>query len=485
MRESIFERPVASRAVHIRARDVRERAPVWAASLGLVTVLVVSRWLLAGPQVADATVSSYAPSVTPELVAGGLDGPVHVTHAGDGSGRLFIVEKAGLIRIFDDGAMLGTPFLDIQGRVGSSGNEQGLLSIAFPPDYASTGVFYVDYTDTSGDTVVARYEVSDNPDLASADSEAVILTVDQPQANHNGGQLAFGPDGNLYIGLGDGGGGGDPYENAQDPAALLGKLLRLTVPAIGTYTVPADNPFVVDNDPQDDYRDEIWALGLRNPWRFAFDGLTGDLFIGDVGQGSWEEIDYQPASSAGGENYGWDCYEGNHEYETTGCGDADEYVFPVLEYPHAGSRSVTGGTVYRGARFPHMYGFYFYADYVTGEVWSARQVGGSWEHDLVYDASYSISSFGVDESGEMYIVKYAGAPNGALYRLTDPSFTLCDADYGGDGMVGPDDLAALEPYWSSQDGDGTYDAAHDFIYDGVIDVEDFVWLGTHIGTGCS
>lgn len=472
--------------VSLSAASVPKRVAVtWGVVLGLIAMLALSLWLLARPQRAVANISGYAPSITPVMLVDGLTWPVHVTHAGDGTGRLFIVEKAGVIRVFDGGTLLDTPFLDIQSRVGSAGNEQGLLSVAFPPDYATSGEFYVNYTDNNGDTVVARYAVSGDLNEVDAGSEEIVLTVQQPFDNHNGGQLAFGPDGYLYVGLGDGGSGGDPQDNAQNPAELLGKMLRLDVTGASTYMIPPDNPFTEANDPTDAYRDEIWARGLRNPWRFAFDRLLGDLFVGDVGQGSWEEIDYQPATSSGGENYGWRCYEGNHPYNTSGCLDADQYVFPILEYAHAGSRSVTGGMVYRGARFPHVYGFYFYADYITGEIWSARRVDGNWENSPVHDASYSISSFGEDESGEIYVVRYAGAPNGAIYQLTDPAFSLCDADYDGDDMIDRDDVTALESYWPSQDGGaGSYDPTRDLIYDGVVAADDFIWLAMHISEDC-
>jgi glucose/arabinose dehydrogenase len=303
------------------------------------------------------------PEISLSLYVSGLNQAVHITHAGDGTGRLFIVERGGLIRIVKGGVLLGTPFLDIAGRVRDEDSEQGLLSVAFPPDYASQGVFYVYYTDNSGDTVVARYQVTSAPDVADPGSEEIILTIEQPFGNHNGGQLAFGPnDGYLYIGTGDGGSAGDPQNNAQNPGSLLGKLLRIDVeptqaisadhtvylPIVftgngpsdvyGSYKIPSDNPYTQTPG----YRGEIWALGLRNPWRFSFDRMTGDLYAGDVGQGSYE-----------------DCY-------AAGSCDTTGLVLPVVEYDHSQGCSVTGGLVYRGGDYAGMQGVYFYADYCSG-----------------------------------------------------------------------------------------------------------------------
>jgi glucose/arabinose dehydrogenase len=375
------------------------------------------------------------PTITFTQVFGGLNGPVHLTNAGDGSGRMFIVEKAGRIMIAEGGVISPTPFLDIEGRVGSGGSEQGLLSVVFPPGYEVKGYFYVNYTDVNGDTVVARYHVTADPDVADPASEEIILTVDQPYANHNGGQLAFGPDGYLYIGMGDGGSAGDPEEYAQDPSSLLGKLLRIDVefggvvtepittthsvylPLIqgGTeitlpYRIPPGNPYTQTAG----YRDEIWALGLRNPWRFSFDPATGDLYIGDVGQGSWEEIDFQPASSSGGENYGWDIMEGAHCYEDPNC-DPTGLVLPVAEYSHSLGCSVTGGWVYRGPNAPGMQGIYFYADYCSGRVWGLAYDGG-WQHQELADTGFSITSFGVDEVGYLYVLDYW---SGDVYRVDE------------------------------------------------------------------
>lgn len=350
-------------------------------------------------------------SIRLELVAAGLQQPVGLTHAGDGSGRLFVVEKGGRIRIVRDGAVLPQPFLDIGDRVGSSGFEQGLLGLAFAPDYARSGFFYVNDTDPRGDTVVERYRASGDPDRADPTSGEVVLTLDQPFANHNGGQLAFGPDGYLWIGTGDGGSGGDPFGNAQNGQTLLGKMLRLDVTRGQPYAVPPDNPFVADPG----VLDEIWALGLRNPWRYSFDRQTGDLYIGDVGQNAWEEVDFVPADSAGGLNFGWNIMEGRHCFLSQGC-DAGGLVLPVAEYSLSGAHcSVIGGHVYRGQAFPQMQGVYLFADFCSGFLWSlTRPAGGGWAMTELARTGLNPASLGEDEEGEVYLVDMSG---GGLYRL--------------------------------------------------------------------
>jgi glucose/arabinose dehydrogenase len=347
--------------------------------------------------------------VVNEIIASGLDQPLQVTHAGDGSGRLFVVERSGLIRILDGGTVLAEPFLDARPLVTTAGGEQGLLGLAFHPEYVSNGLLYVDYTRIEdGATVVARYVVSDtNSNAVAPASATTILTVAQPYANHNGGQLAFGPDSYLYVGLGDGGSAGDPDENAQDVTTLLGSILRIDVDRGMPYRIPADNPFAGTAG-----RGEIWDYGLRNPWRFSFDRLTGDLYIGDVGQGAWEEIDYHAAGAPGGLNFGWDCREGTHDYEFTAeCSTAD-LVDPIAEYSHTEGRSVTGGFVYRGAAYPSLQGRYFFADFIEGKLWSMGKTGtnpDTWSApNLELDTSLRISSFGEDEDGELYIVDYSG-----------------------------------------------------------------------------
>lgn len=343
--------------------------------------------------------------------AAGFDEPVLVTHAGDGSGRLFVLEQTGRIRIAQDGQALPEPFLDVSSLITTQGLEQGLLGLAFHPSYAGNGYFFIDYTDTNGDTVVARYTVSaDDPNRADPNSGQIVLTQDQPYPNHNGGHLAFGPDGFLYIALGDGGAGGDPEGNAQNLGTLLGKLLRVNVDADG-FPAAEGNPFVGTAGA----RPEIWAYGLRNPWRFSFDRATGDLYIGDVGQNAWEEIDFQPASSRGGEDYGWDFFEGNHPFEGQPPADA-KLVPPVAEYAQeAGGCAVTGGHVYRGPSLPELHGIYFYGDYCTGIMWTlARDSAGAWQSQQFAVTDYAISSFGEDEAGELYLADRNG---GAVYRL--------------------------------------------------------------------
>lgn len=367
-------------------------------------------------------------------VASGLDTPVYVTDAGDGSGRLFVVEKAGLIRIFKDGALLAAPFLDIRDRVADDG-EAGLLSVAFPPDFAQSGVFYVYYNhdgelvgpqpiddgrNAGYDTVIARFRIGSDPNRADAAGEERILVRSQPYINHNGGLIKFGPDGYLYIGLGDGGDGGDPQNQAQNLNTLLGKMLRIQVASTGTYTIPAGNPYLGNAAALP----EIWHFGLRNPWRWSFDRTTGDLWIADVGQGGFEEIDFA-AAGTGGLNYGWRCKEGFADYNLTPpCNGA--LTAPVAVYGRTLGRSVTGGYVYRGSAFPALQGYYFYGDYVSGRIWSLRDVNGQWsEPAQELDTELSIASFGEDEAGELYVVDIGGS----LYRLTSSAVRLPDRLY--------------------------------------------------------
>jgi glucose/arabinose dehydrogenase len=358
---------------------------------------------------------AFPPAISLEPVLAGFELPVFVTHAGEepsGASRLFIVEKAGRIQLVESGSVQPTPFLDITDRVGSQRNEQGLLSVAFPPDFAASGLFYVNYTDRRGDTVVARYQLmSENPRQADPSREQKILQIEQPAANHNGGQLQFGPDGYLYIGTGDGGQAGDPWGNAQNPDELLGKMLRIDVTGTDSYQVPSDNPTL--NQPG--VRPEIWATGLRNPWRFSFDRATGDLYIADVGQNLYEEVNFQPAGSSGGENYGWDVMEASNCFEPpTGC-DSDGLVMPVTEYDHGQGCSITGGYVYRGTLYPRMAGVYFFGDFCSGNIWGLRQeASGKWEMALLLDTDLNISSLGEDSDGEIYVVSYS---DGSIYHL--------------------------------------------------------------------
>ncbi|GIV32803.1 MAG: hypothetical protein KatS3mg031_0338 [Chitinophagales bacterium] len=356
------------------------------------------------------------PVIGLQEIASGFNRPVDIAHCGDD--RLFIVEQAGIIKILNpDGTINPRPFLDIRNKVESGGFEQGLLGLAFHPDYKNNGYFFVNYTDKGpgfGNTVVSRFQVSpSDPDSALASSETILFTIAQPYANHNGGDLNFGPDGYLYIGLGDGGSANDPGNRAQNPMDLLGKILRIDVNSIAGYRIPPDNPFVNDTTT----RDEIWALGLRNPWRFSFDRLTGDMWIGDVGQNAREEVNFQPASSMGGENYGWRCYEGTRPNNTTGCASAASYVAPVYEYvnPTFGC-SVIGGYVYRGCRYPNLFGHYIFSDYCSGRFWSTVYSGGNW---VTYDQgtfANSFTTFGEDRHGELYV---AGSSGGRIYRITE------------------------------------------------------------------
>ena len=340
-----------------------------------------------------------------ERVAVGYDSPVLVTNAGDGSGRLFILEQPGRIRVLNEDRSSTQEFLDIRDRVGSQSNEQGLLGLAFHPDYAVNGYFYVYYTDRAGDTVISRYQVSSaDPNRADPGSELTLLAVSQPYGNHNGGHLEFGPDGYLYAGLGDGGSGGDPQGNAQNLGTLLGKILRLNIDEGIPYSIPVDNPFSGA-----DGRAEIWASGLRNPWRFSFDPLSGDLYIGDVGQNIWEEVDYLAGDHPGGANFGWDFLEGTHSFEGVPPSGSD-LVPPVWEYDHAtGGCSVTGGAVYRGQQLSDFYGVYLFGDYCSGFVWGmVRDAQGVWQADLLFQTGQLITSFGIDEAGEVYLVGRGG-----------------------------------------------------------------------------
>lgn len=344
-----------------------------------------------------------------ETVATAFERPLLVTHAGDGSGRLFIVEQAGYVYVQPPDSLQRILFMDVNGLVSRDANERGLLGLAFHPDYAENGQFFINYTDRGGDTVVARYTVSaDDPNRVDVNSGETLVTIEQPYPNHNGGHLAFGPDGYLYIGMGDGGSAGDPENYGQNPAALLGKMLRIDVDGAAPYAVPPDNPFVGDER----FAPEIWAWGLRNPWRFSFDRLTGDLYIADVGQNQFEEVNFQAADSPGGENYGWRYQEGTPRY--SGEPLPEGLTNPFAEYSHREGCSVTGGYVYRGAALPELQGIYFFGDYCTGFVWASwRDADGAWQTERFLESGQVISSFGEDEAGELYLVDHGGT----IYRL--------------------------------------------------------------------
>jgi glucose/arabinose dehydrogenase len=366
-------------------------------------------------------------------VASGLTEPVFVTNAGDGSNRLFIVQQTGQVVIFKNGSLLPAQFLDISASVSNftnAGSEQGLLSLAFDPNFAGNGFFYVTYTTDNNDptfiysTTLARYQVANgNPDLADASSGTVLLSIPKKYSNHNGGMIAFGPDGYLYMSMGDGGSGGDPDNNAQNLHSMLGKILRLDVestPAVGKkYVIPSTNPFFGSSDPA--VKQEIWAYGLRNPWRFSFDRSSGDLYIGDVGQNVEEEVDFQPSSSTGGQNYGWHIREGNRCYSpSSNCAMPSHYVPPVATYDHGSNDSfgcsITGGYVYRGSVSPALQGVFFYGDFCSGKLLALfKNPNNTWTSGLVTDTNFSISTFGQDEQGELYLADYGG---GEVVKVT-------------------------------------------------------------------
>ena len=365
----------------------------------------------AAPPVAGGAATSVPANtqIALKLISDAVRQPVYLTHAGDGSGRLFVVEKRGRVVALRAGDPAPAIFLDIIDRVGSDGSEQGLLSVAFHPQFAQNGRLFVDYTDRNGDTIISRFQASG--DRADPNSETVLLKIDQPYPNHNGGLVLFGPDGYLYIGMGDGGSGGDPQGNGQNRAVLLGKLLRLDVDGGDPYAIPPDNPWPDGGNG----RPEVWAYGLRNPWRFSFDRATRDLYIADVGQGEYEEIDVQPAGSRGGANYGWNITEGQHCFRGNSC-DRSGLVAPIAEYDHSQGCSITGGYVYRGAAFPSLQGLYFYGDYCSGRIWALRQASaGQWEQRELLSSGLNISSFGEDQAGELYLTDLSGA----LYQVVE------------------------------------------------------------------
>lgn len=366
---------------------------------------------LAGLLLLPPTAAAAAPDLRLTQVSS-RNNIVDIANAGDGSGRLFLVEQSGRIFINRGGQDLAAPFLDIRARVRSSASEQGLLSVAFAPDYAMSGHFYAWYTGSGGGQILSRFRVSNDPDSADPGSEQVVLIVLQPYDNHNGGRLQFGPDGMLYLGIGDGGGSFDPDGNGQAGGTLLGKLIRIDVdPAHSPYRVPPDNPFVGNAG----VRDEIWALGLRNPWRIAFDQGNGDLYIADVGQNQREEINHQPAGSGGGRNYGWDIMEGTRCVGGGNCNQAG-LMLPVAEYGHDGGNcSVTGGEVYRGSAWPALHGTYFFGDYCSGRIWGLRQAGGEWSMSLLADTNLFVSTFGRGEDGNVYVANHGAG----VYLLSD------------------------------------------------------------------
>jgi len=408
--------------VHHRVRNV---LLILLAAAALVLIALGLWWWLGSvrPQAAVTTpptptpttppITYNTPVISPRLVTAGLTTPVSITSTGtSGDNRLFVIEQAGKIRTINAAGLLEpTPFLDISAKVMNNG-EMGMLGLAFHPQYAQNGYFYVNYIDKHQNTVIARYQKAKSSDQADPNSEKVLLTFPQPFVNHKGGALAFGPDGYLYASLGDGGSGGDPGNRAQDKSTYLGKILRFDVSG-DPYKVPASNPFVSDKSA----KPEIWAYGLRNPWRISFDRQTGDLYIADVGQDKIEEIDVQPKNSKGGENYGWRCYEGTQPYNASGCADASHYVMPVLTYDHSGGRcSITGGYVYRGRKEPALAGKYFYADYCSSQIYYASKQNGVWTPTVALNTQYRISTFGQGTDGELY---FADLSTGSIFVVED------------------------------------------------------------------
>jgi glucose/arabinose dehydrogenase len=338
-------------------------------------------------------------------VISGMASPVDIQFPDDGSGRMFIIEQDGRIRIIENGGMLDPPFLDIISKVDSQGNEQGLLGLAFHPNFKQNPYFYVNYIDLNGNTVIARFTADGN--LADPASEKDLLHLQQPFTNHNGGQMVFGPDGYLYLGLGDGGSQGDPHQNGQNKNVWLGKILRIDVDHGDPYAIPSDNPFANGGG-----KPEVWEYGLRNPWRFSFDKPGGDLYIGDVGQDTWEEVDVVPAN-AGGLNLGWNHYEGMHPYPPGQTPLSGNFTFPVVEYSHAvGGCAIIGGHVYRGS-LPEWQGVYLYADECSGFIWGLIHVNGKWQSQLLFRTGATITTFGQDPSGEIYFADRRGT----IYRL--------------------------------------------------------------------
>ena len=431
----------------------------------------------------DVAAGDGIEALTTVRVAANLDHTVFVTYAPGDYTRLFIVEKQGRIKILNlkTGVINAQLFLDIDNLVAggtSTNNEQGLLGLAFHPDYQNNGFFYVYYT--SPGTVIRRYSVSEDPDVADANNSLILLTFSQPFSNHNGGWIGFGPnDGYLYIATGDGGGAGDQGNRAQDITnQKLGKMLRIDVDGnnAGNYGNPPDNPVVgITGD------DEIWAYGLRNPYRSSFDRLTGDLYIGDVGQNAWEEIDFQPADSPGGVNYGWRCYEGDHAFNLGGCAPMNTMEFPIHEYSHALGFSTTGGNVYRGCDIPTLNGTYFFADYVFPHLWSFAYDGNAVQNFVSRYSELSpssdgfvinqISGFGEDARGELYIIDQGSGSSGQVFKVIPVDATVSPADLDCDGAVGASDLLELLASWGPCDG-----CQADFDGDHVVGAAELLFL---------
>ena len=380
--------------------------------LGFILIALGVTFWMSAPKPSSSSSSSKDPVATTMVLspfAKGLEQPVGIVSPGGADTRLFVVEQAGKIKtVTARGKVESTPLLDISSRVKYQG-EMGLLGLVFDPQFSSNGYLYVNYVDKSQVTHIARFQLNKGSTVIDPSTEVTLLTAMQPHPNHKGGDLQFGPDGYLYIALGDGGGTGDPDGRAQNKTTLLGKLLRIDVHKGYPYGIPKDNPFVGS-----EARPEIWAYGLRNPWRISFDKKTNDLYIADVGQGKMEEVNRQSVASKGGENYGWRCYEGALSYNLTGC-EGKKLVEPIITYARKDPLcAVTGGYVYRGSRLPFLSGSYLYADFCSGEVFAAKENAGKWQSRLLRDTSARISTFGQDGKGELYMADIA---TGILYQL--------------------------------------------------------------------
>lgn len=423
--ECAYGRLVTEERTNLRIRHNSILSSVRGLTTGVILMNAYPKLLIIAALLLMSALSSTGVELTTVKVAGGFSQPLYLTAPVGDTSRLFIVEQStATIKIIKNGVVLATPFLNIDPKV-TSGGEKGLLGLAFHPNYASNGYFYVNYIDNSGNTVVARYKVSSNPDVADPASELIMLNVAQPFANHKGGMLAFGPnDDYLYIGLGDGGDAFDPGNRAQDGSTELGKILRIDVGNGTIFSAPDSNPF--SNNAS--FLDTIWALGLRNPWRFSFDRLNGDLYIADVGQGSREEVSFQPGNSTGGQNYGWRCMEGKECTGLSGCTcNSPALTIPIYDYTHAGGNcSITGGYVYRGTAIPEIDGTYFFGDFCTGKIWSFVRSGSGVSQltdrtaqlrPITGETINNITSFGEDDKGEIYIVDR----DGEIFKIVDKS----------------------------------------------------------------
>lgn len=372
-------------------------------------------------------ISIYSQNIGLQSFATGFSSPLEITHAGDS--RLFIVQKGGLIRILNaNGTINPTPFLNVSSLISTSGNERGLLGLAFHPNYATNGLFFINYTNLSGNTIIARYSVSSDPNIANTNG-LILMTINQPYSNHNGGTLKFGPDGYLYIGMGDGGSAGDPENRAQNINQNLGKMLRIDVNSNTSpfYSIPPTNPYVNISG-----NDEIWAIGLRNPWKFSFNRITGDLWIADVGQSAVEEVNriLSPLPNSG-LNFGWRCYEGNAVYLNSGCAPASTMVFPFTQYPRSGGAcSITGGYTYTGTTYPNFQNKYFYADYCDNRIRMVDAAG-----NVIISNSFSgngFATFGEDSNGELYV---AGINSGTIFKIIDTTLSNADFDYSNISVI--------------------------------------------------